>query len=100
MVSTISNFVPAGVADFQIEQRTGDDTDHFATRLQAGVGDTAHQADAAPAVHEANFLLGEALSHRIGWQRERYRRDRGWSRKKRRGNRCSWAEGCWQGEGK
>lgn len=40
------------VADLVLVEEAGDDADHLATRLEAGVGDHLHQADVATAVDE------------------------------------------------
>ena len=55
-------FGAAGVTDLKIQQRPSDDADHFATGLEAGVGDTSHQPDAAASVDKTNVLFGEALT--------------------------------------
>ena len=47
------------MADFEIEQVLGNDSDHRPARLQNGVGDDTHQTDIPAAVHQAPSLCSE-----------------------------------------
>jgi hypothetical protein len=49
------------VADLPFEQRAGS-PHHLAAGGQAGVGDDAHQADVAAAIHQLDAPLGEQLA--------------------------------------
>ena len=47
------------MADFEIEQVLGNDSDHRPARLQHGVGHDTHQTDIPAAVHQAPSLCSE-----------------------------------------
>ena len=53
------------MADLARPERVRDDADDFAARGEDGVGELAHQADAAAAVHELDRFGGERLAHAL-----------------------------------
>ncbi|MCY1246547.1 hypothetical protein D9M72_597880 [compost metagenome] len=52
----------AAVADFLLHQRVGDDADGAAAVCHHGVGDDAHQAHLAAAVHQRQAAFGQGAA--------------------------------------